>query len=98
VAFREKGFYSPYTQRQPAVILPEDARDCLALGDFADRTKLPPTVGTHTDVAIILGNAITKASGISYWSHLKVVAFSTEPARRRARLGGMLNFYHREAA
>ena len=30
----------------------EDARDCLGLGDFANHTKLPPTVGTHTDVDI----------------------------------------------
>ena len=27
-----------------------------------------------------------------------VVAFSTEPIRRRERLGGLLSFYHREAA
>ncbi len=27
-----------------------------------------------------------------------VVAFSTEPVQRRERLGGMLNYYHREAA
>ena len=30
----------------------EDARDCLGLGDFANHTKLPPTVGTHTDIDI----------------------------------------------
>ena len=28
----------------------------------------------------------------------KVVAFATEPVQRRERLGGMLNFYYREAA
>ncbi len=28
----------------------------------------------------------------------KVVAFPTEPVQRRERLGGMLSFYHREAA
>ena len=28
----------------------EDARDCLGLGDFANHTKLPSTVGTHTQV------------------------------------------------
>jgi hypothetical protein len=30
----------------------EDARDCLGFGDFANHTKLPPTVGTHTDIDI----------------------------------------------
>ncbi len=30
----------------------EDARDGLGLGDFANHTKLPPTVGTHTDIDI----------------------------------------------
>jgi hypothetical protein len=28
----------------------EDARDCLGLGDFANHTKLPSTVRTHTQV------------------------------------------------
>ena len=27
-----------------------------------------------------------------------VIAFSTEPVQRRERLGGMLSYYHREAA
>ena len=37
-----------------------------------------------------LGNQLLEPS--------KVVAFSTEPVQRRERLGGMLSFYHREAA
>ena len=34
----------------------EDARDCLGLGDFADHTKSPPTVGTHTAAVAIRGD------------------------------------------
>ena len=30
----------------------ENAGDCLGIRDFANHTKLAPTVGTHTDVDI----------------------------------------------
>ncbi len=36
----------------------EDARDCLGLGDFADHTKSPPTVGTHTERFLACHDAI----------------------------------------
>jgi transposase InsO family protein len=39
-----------------------------------------------------------QGEGNRFFEPLNRVAFSTGPVQRRERLGGMLNFYHREAA
>ncbi len=51
----------------------EDARDCFGLGDFANHTKLPPTVGTHTQLGIALQvlskqpHCFSKRTNLAVW-------------------------------
>ncbi len=61
----------------------EDARDCLRLGDFANHTKLPPTVGTHTDVDI------KHALEPGHPSHRRARGLGGVVTLRSARAGGL---------
>jgi hypothetical protein len=45
-----------------------------------------------------LGERYHQGVGNRLLEPFNIVAFSKEPVQRRERLGGMLNFYHREAA